>query len=614
MTTTRFRRPLRAAIAATAAAVALSAVALPAHAAPGDVTVCASGCDFSTIQDAVAAVSAGAVVSVAAGTYTGSVSIAKAITLEGAGNGADPSSATILSGASGNGLTLRGTSATPVVVKNLRVTGFASGVVAGSDVELEGVVSTANSNYGLTIQNNATRIRIADSAFDANKAGVKLGSTASASDITIERSSFDDNSAQGWYSDKGSNSSSTLTGLTIVDSTFNGNGDKGFYTEKLSDAVFQNVQFNDSGNARASQGAGLDLNLKYGAYSDIELIDVQAVGSGTPATPNGSGIAISARDDAGYASNPATLSGVTIDGGTVSGAVTGIAVNFAVSGVEISGVAFSGNGVAVANGSTSTVDASRNWWGAALPDFGALVSGDVVTSPWYTDAAMTVLASGPTPAEPVVVAPATGEIEVAVPVGVEEPRLDVSALMSGGGVVEVADGMTVTTAAGASLELAPGTTLTPSASGWGTEFLLPQTTTLSALPGGGEADVIVAIQLGSATHSFTLDRAARLVLPGAAGSQVGFLAPGGSFTPITTVCAADTQAAGDAVARDCAISVGGDLVVWTKHFTVFAAYTTALAATGVEGVTWGAVGGGLLLVVGIVTMVVAIRRRAALRD
>lgn len=613
MTTTRFRRPLRAAIAATAAAVALSAVALPAHAAPGDVTVCASGCDFSTIQDAVAAVSAGAVVSVAAGTYTGSVSITKAITLEGAGNGADPSSATILSGTSGNGLTLSGTSATPVVVKNLRVTGFASGVVAGSDVELLGVVSTANSNYGITIQNNATRIRIADSAFDANKAGVKLGSTASASDITIERSSFDGNSAQGWYSDKGATSSSTLTGLTIIDSTFNGNGDKGFYTEKLSDAVFQNVQFNDSGNARPSQGAGLDLNLKYGAYSDIQLIDVQAVGSGTPATPNGSGIAISARDDGGYASNPATLSGVTIDGGTVSGAVTGIAVNFAVSGVEISDVAFTGNGVAVANGSTSTVDASRNWWGAALPDFDALVSGDVLTSPWYTDAGMTVLASGPTPAEPVVVAPATGEIEVAVPAGVGAPRLDVSALMSGGGVVEVADGMTVTTAAGASLELAPGTTLTPSAAGWGTEFLLPQTTTLSTPPGAGEADVIVAIQLGSATHSFTLDRAARLVLPGAAGSQVGFLAPGGSFTPITTACAADTQAAGDAVARDCAISVGGDLVVWTKHFTVFAAYTSTLAATGVEGVIWGAVGGGLLLVVGILAMVVAIRRRAALR-
>src|SRR5690606_19683970 len=194
MTTTRFRRPLRAAIAATAAAVALSAVALPAHAAPGDVTVCASGCDFSTIQDAVSAVSAGTVVSVAPGAYTGSVSITKAITLEGAGNGDDPSSATILSGTSGNGLTLSGTSATPVVVKNLRVTGFASGVVAGSDVELLGVVSTANSNYGITIQNNATRIRIADSAFDANKAGVKLGSTASASDITIERSSFDGNS------------------------------------------------------------------------------------------------------------------------------------------------------------------------------------------------------------------------------------------------------------------------------------------------------------------------------------------------------------------------------------------------------------------------------------
>src|SRR5690606_10719907 len=88
---TRHRRPLRTAVIATAAAVALSAVALPAHAAPGDVTVCASGCDYTTIQAAVSAVSAGTVVSVAPGAYTGSVSITKAITLEGAGNGDDPS-------------------------------------------------------------------------------------------------------------------------------------------------------------------------------------------------------------------------------------------------------------------------------------------------------------------------------------------------------------------------------------------------------------------------------------------------------------------------------------------------------------------------------------------
>lgn len=72
---TRRRRPLRTAVIATAAAVALSGVALPAHAAPGDVTVCASGCDYTTIQAAVSAVSAGTVVSVAPGAYTGSVSI-----------------------------------------------------------------------------------------------------------------------------------------------------------------------------------------------------------------------------------------------------------------------------------------------------------------------------------------------------------------------------------------------------------------------------------------------------------------------------------------------------------------------------------------------------------
>lgn len=613
--TTRTRRPLRAVIITTVAAVGLSAVALPAHAAPAEHTVCASGCDFTTIQPAVNAAVAGDVVSVGPGTYTGSVTIAKAITLQGEGSGGDPTTDTILSGTTGTGLTLSGAGGSAVRVQHLRVTGFSNGISVKNDVELRSVTSTANTNYGLVLQNNATRIDVVSSAFTENKVGAKLGSTASASEISLQNSNFDNNSGQGWYSDMNAASGSTLTHLTVQNSTFNNNGDKGFYTEKLGQASFEDVEFNNSGNARASQGAGLDLNLKYGDYSDIELINVDAIGSGTSATPNGSGIAISARDDGSYASNPATLSGITLTGGTVSGAVNGIAVSFAVSGFEVSGVTFSGNELAIANNSTGAarVDAANNWWGSATPKFGSLVTGNVNTSPWYTDAAMTTLASGPTPETPVVVVNGTDAIELTVPADVDAPRVDLSAFTAVSGVVAVPGGMTVTTAGGATLTLAPGTTMTPSAANWGTEFLLPQTVTLAALPGGASGEVLSAIKVGSDTHSFTLDRAARLVVPGAAGSAAGFIAPGGTFTPISTVCAADSQTAGDAVARDCAISVGDDLVVWTKHFTVFVAYTSALAATGAEGVVAGLIGGGLLLAFGALVFVTAARRRGGVR-
>lgn len=602
-----------ATLATTALAIGgLTIAAGSAQAAPAvELTVCASGCDYATIQAAVTAATAGDVVVVSAGSYTEKVTVSKAITIQGAGSGVDPATATIISG-TGNGLTLSGAVDNPVIVRDLRVTGFTTGIVVGSHVTLDGVASSGNTNYGISLNNNATNLTIIDSAFDANKVGLKLGSQASASHITITGSSFDDNTGQGWYSDKNLASGSTLTHVSITDTTFNGNGDKGFYTEKLSDATFTNVEFSNSGNTRPTQGAGLDLNLKYGDYSDIALIDVIAIDSGTEATVNGTGLTISARNDApSYSANPATLTGLSIDGGQVNGSGTGIFLGFGIEDdITVSGVDLSGNGIALANATPSHVDASRNWWGSAAPDFGALISGAASTAPWYLDAAMTTLGVAPTPGDPVVPVPATPDAIEVVMGDDDEPLVDLAALTDEDGVITFDGAVTVVGSTGATVAFAPGTVVTPSDPDWGTEFIA-----LAEVPTGSVSapgTVAVAVKLGSDEVSFQLDRAARILLPGAAGTSAGFLAPGGVFTPISTVCAADSQEAGDAVANDCAIAVGDDLVIWTKHFTVFAAYAPALAATGAVAVAPWLLGSLLLLFGALVFGAVVLRTRIRL--
>ena len=68
-----------------------------------------------------------------------------------------------------------------------------------------------------------------------------------------------------------------------------------------------------------------------------------------------------------------------------------------------------------------------------------------------------------------------------------------------------------------------------------------------------------------------LSNAARIVFSNKAGYGVSYSHDGSTYTEITSVCSADTQIAGDVLSSgsDCKIDSGLDLVVWTKHFTLF---------------------------------------------
>ena len=88
----------------------------------------------------------------------------------------------------------------------------------------------------------------------------------------------------------------------------------------------------------------------------------------------------------------------------------------------------------------------------------------------------------------------------------------------------------------------------------------------------------VAFEVGSSSASLTFDHAVAIFLPGMGGRHIGFVRPGvGGFTEINDTCYSDSQSAGNALPAggNCKITINGkkDLVVWTKHFTTFVAYT-----------------------------------------
>ena len=98
---------------------------------------------------------------------------------------------------------------------------------------------------------------------------------------------------------------------------------KGVYAENLTDSAFDGCTFANNGtdpdkvneNFKAWV-SGVDINLKYGDYANIAFTGCTFEGNGAN---SGGALLIKARDDGSYASDPATLTGVTVTGCTFIG-------------------------------------------------------------------------------------------------------------------------------------------------------------------------------------------------------------------------------------------------------------------------------------------------------
>jgi len=333
----------------------------------GDVYIQGQDGVYSTIQQAIEHAAANDTIIVGPGIYNENVNVHVAgLTITGSGistiihgtfksdNGiADGGVAAFLEAGNpytqtaGRGIEI---AANNVTIQNLKIDGFTYGV------------DLSDGTSGTTISG----VDIADSLV-----GIKKGTTASISNLHVTNGSISDGLI-GIDFDKsttvGQQAVGTADGVTIDGTDFSNLASKGIYVEALSYAHLTNIDMNNVGQfgapstsgATGSGGDGIDLNLKNGTYSNIEIDHFHLTNTGRSdqndpvnhpiGQQNGGAIVVEARDFGSYLNVPGIITDtVSIHDGTIDGTTsTGIQVgeptqsNLHGPAVNVSNVAISG--------------------------------------------------------------------------------------------------------------------------------------------------------------------------------------------------------------------------------------------------------------------------------
>lgn len=263
------------------------------------------------IQDAVDAVVAGGTVNVAPGSYSGSVNITKSLTLDGAGAG----QTVLQSAAAGTGDAVTINNASNVTLSDLSITDYL---------------------YGLRLNGTSNGVTVNRVAFNNNTFGMRNGTATRADNFRMLNSSI----TGGQIGVQTYNGYQMVGGTPVATGSFanalfenvtvDGPSFKGFYLETADNLTLRNVTVSNAGNygapATSSQhqqyGAGIDINLKYGAFNSINFDNVVVRNSGASSgSPTAAAVVIKTRgipgDSTDYTAAPASLQSVTISGGSI---------------------------------------------------------------------------------------------------------------------------------------------------------------------------------------------------------------------------------------------------------------------------------------------------------
>jgi hypothetical protein len=248
--------------------------------------------------------------------------------------------------------------------------------------------------------NTSDDVIVRNSTFSGNGLGIKIHSTGVASNMLVEGNTFTNNSGGGLYSGDASASFApiSLSNFTLRNNTFTGNGSSnnqaGVYLERLTSGTIEGNTF--ANNGVASNPRAIIINLKHKSYSGITIARNQITENRSIDAATGYGISVAARDDASYASAPASLATVSITANEVSGFYYGLAI---ANNVNLNTVTASNNKVSngviniyatgsatgtmtmrnnsitdasayfIMNESMGTIDATNNWFGTPFVEF-----------------------------------------------------------------------------------------------------------------------------------------------------------------------------------------------------------------------------------------------------
>ncbi len=321
--------------------------------------------DGMSIQEAIDAASDGDTIIVNAGTYTENLIVDKEVTLQANGE-------VILEGTIDDQLSIPdGTALNDYFEANHPAYSATTGIeVQADNVTIDGF-TISHFSVGVHLNANNDGVSITNNTFTDNVTGLRKSTATEATNLDVSDNTF----TQGIhgmtiYAADGGGSFDTVT---LNDNVFSALSEKGMYFEQLSNATLEGNSFDDVGNyGRISPpfggtdgefGQAIDINLKFGTYSNVTFTDTVITNSGNSdqdgaGSPGafGAAIGVKTRDDGGtYGSNPASFTGqIVFEGGSIDGTSTGFRIGE--PGKDNLGPDVLIDGVLIANATVTDVD------------------------------------------------------------------------------------------------------------------------------------------------------------------------------------------------------------------------------------------------------------------